>query len=179
MPRRRIPQVIDGQLTPLDAASASLPTIAVGSTAWHTWLADPASQSFAFRSSQGTFTARRERREGSWYWYAYRTQSGQLRKEYLGKPAELTLQRLQAVAARLAEPAHRPPPTNQRSTSDKRRPPTADGHPLIRNTQHATLLATKQAHRHEPHPGHHPGARPPSPVARLPVPNSKLTTHNS
>ncbi len=124
MPRRRIPQVIDGQLTPLDAASASLPTIAVVSTAWHTWLADPASQSFAFRCSQGTFTAPRERRQGSWYWYAYRTQSGQLRKEYLGKPAELTLQRLQAIAAHLAEPAHRPPTNDLRATSDDHPPPT-------------------------------------------------------
>ena len=120
MPRRRIPQVIDGQLTPFDAAGTALPAIPVGSPAWYSWLADPASQSFAFRSSLATFTARREQRHGSTYWYAYKTHDGRLRKEYLGKPEELSLERLQAVAARLAT-APQPPTTNHR-------PPTTNHH---------------------------------------------------
>jgi LuxR family transcriptional regulator, maltose regulon positive regulatory protein len=39
---------------------------------------------------------------GGAYWYAYRKQGGRLRKGYLGRAEDLTLQRLDAVATRLA-----------------------------------------------------------------------------
>src|SRR5207248_9685456 len=78
-----------------------VPAILVGSVAWYTWLNDNAAQSFAFRSDHGTLTARRERQHGHWYWYAYRARHGHLHKAYLGKPEELTRQRLHKVAAAL------------------------------------------------------------------------------
>jgi LuxR family transcriptional regulator, maltose regulon positive regulatory protein len=102
MARHAIPQVIDDLLTPLDAGGVSLPATPVGSAGWYRWLNDPATRSFAFHSSQGTLTARREHRHGTWYWYAYRSQHGNLHKAYLGKSEELTPARLKDVAAMLA-----------------------------------------------------------------------------
>jgi LuxR family transcriptional regulator, maltose regulon positive regulatory protein len=102
MARHPIPQVIDDLLTPLDASGVSLSAVSVGSAAWYRWLNEAATRSFAFHSPQGTLTARRERRQGTWYWYAYRTQHGHLRKAYLGKSEELTLTRLNDVATMLA-----------------------------------------------------------------------------
>ena len=59
----------------------------VDSPTWVAWLRDPATQSFSFRGSSGTFTARKERRSGGddEYWTAYRKRGGKLRKVYLGK----------------------------------------------------------------------------------------------
>jgi len=101
MARHRIPQVIDGHLQQIDTTDGSLPAIVVGSAAWYTWLKGEATQSFAYRSTLGSLTARRERQHGKGYWYAYRTQHGQLHKAYLGKPEELTRERLNKVAAAL------------------------------------------------------------------------------
>jgi LuxR family maltose regulon positive regulatory protein len=101
MARRRIPQVIDGHLQQIDTTDGSLPAIVVGSAAWYAWLKGEATQSFAYRSTLGSLTARRERLHGKGYWYAYRTQHGQLHKAYLGKPEELTRERLNKVAAAL------------------------------------------------------------------------------
>src|SRR5438067_813213 len=95
MVQHGIPQVIDDQLNLLNDTDRSVPAILVGSVAWYTWLNDTAAQSFAFRSDHGTLTARREGQHGHWYWYAYRTRHGHLHKAYLGKPEELTRQRLQ------------------------------------------------------------------------------------
>ena len=130
MARHPIPQVIDDQLTPLDITGGSLPTIQVGSADWYAWLNEAAARSFAYHSAQGFLTARRERRKGAWYWYAYRTRNGQLHKAYLGKAEELTSIRLNHVAAMLSvetvagtqEPATRqdaspPVPTSLSSTS--------------------------------------------------------------
>lgn len=102
MARHPIPQVIDDQLTPLDVTGGSLPTIQVGSVDWYAWLKEEATRSFAYHSAQGFLTARRERRKGIWYWYAYRTRNGQLHKAYLGKAEELTSIRLKHVAAMLS-----------------------------------------------------------------------------
>jgi predicted ATPase/DNA-binding CsgD family transcriptional regulator len=108
--RRRIPQVRDDRLAPLDAGGGELPTLPVGSAAWFAWLAEPAHVSFAYAGTPGRFTARREQRHGRGYWYAYRRQDGRLRKQYLGPPDELTPARLATVAARLAAaPADSPP----------------------------------------------------------------------
>jgi LuxR family transcriptional regulator, maltose regulon positive regulatory protein len=102
MARRAISQIINDHLIPPDHTKRSLETIQVGSQAWYTWLNEPGTGSFAFRSSQGTLTARREQRHGTWYWYAYRTQDGHLQKVYLGKSEELTLARLHEAAASLS-----------------------------------------------------------------------------
>src|SRR2546421_4573503 len=101
MARQRIPQVVDGHLQLVNGTDGFRSTILVGSSAWYGWLKEEAAQSFAFRSAQGALTVRREQSHGNWYWYAYRTQQGQLHKAYLGKHEELTPERLHDVAATL------------------------------------------------------------------------------
>src|SRR5215213_1710431 len=77
--------------------------VLVGTPAWYAWL-DQAT-TFAFADASGRFTARKERREGvNGYWKAYRKRAGLVRGTYLGKTPDLTLERLQAAAATLAEP---------------------------------------------------------------------------
>jgi len=75
----------------------------VGSAARYEWL--KTASPFTFTCDQGTFTARAERagnRRGGWYWKAYRAQGGKLHRAYLGKPEDMTLARLTAVAQALA-----------------------------------------------------------------------------
>jgi LuxR family transcriptional regulator, maltose regulon positive regulatory protein len=77
--------------------------LAVETPAWFAWLAT--ASAFAFKSDNGTFTARKERagnQRGGWYWKAYRTQHGKHFSLYLGKAEALTLERLNAVAQALA-----------------------------------------------------------------------------
>jgi LuxR family maltose regulon positive regulatory protein len=117
MARHAIPRVIDNHLLPPESADASFPPIPIGSEAWYAWLTQPVPRSFAFSSPQGTSTARREERHGTWYWYAYRSQSGRLHKAYLGKSEELTLARLHEVATVLAaEGATSPRPSDTPSS---------------------------------------------------------------
>src|SRR5437588_10403262 len=103
MARQAIPRVIDDHLlSPIISANASFTPIQVGSESWYAWLNEPTPRSFAFSSPRGTLTARREERHGTWYWYAYRFQSGRLHKAYLGKAEELTLPRLHEAATVLS-----------------------------------------------------------------------------
>lgn len=77
-------------------------TIMLDMPEWYAWL-DTAT-TFTFRSTAGTFTARKERagnNRGGRYWKAYRKRAGKLYSAYLGKAETVTLQRLQAVAAQL------------------------------------------------------------------------------
>jgi len=101
MTRSRLPLVSGNHLLGLDGAGDHLAPVVVGSDAWYTWLADQQVQSFSFKSYLGAFTARRERKRHGWYWYAYLKREGKLRKAYLGKTEEMTLERLNAVAAAL------------------------------------------------------------------------------
>lgn len=101
--RRPIPQVTGDQLVRLDETGERLPPVPVESADWYAWLNAEDTRSFAVRTPQGTFTARRERQHGSWYWYAYRTRGAKLRKVYLGKSEELTRDRLNEAAASLAD----------------------------------------------------------------------------
>jgi LuxR family maltose regulon positive regulatory protein len=97
----RIPSVANGLLDvgAPDGAAA----LAVGSPAWFAWLADDAARSFAFRSADGSYTARKEHRgRRGVYWVAYRTARGRQHKAYLGKAEELTPERLTDAAAALA-----------------------------------------------------------------------------
>jgi LuxR family maltose regulon positive regulatory protein len=82
-------------------AGAASPLL-VGTPTWYSWLETVTS--FAFVSAHGRFTARKERpwRAGG-YWKAYRKQAGHLQTAYLGKSADLTLDRLTHVARQLAE----------------------------------------------------------------------------
>ena len=100
MVHRSLPRVLDDQLMLPDRADQSFLAIQVGSDAWYAWLNEPATRSFAFHSPQGTLTARREHRRGTWH--AYRTREGHLHKIYLGKSEELTLVRLHAAATLLS-----------------------------------------------------------------------------
>src|SRR5918997_1216736 len=99
---RRIPQVADGVLRVLDPSGG--PEIAVASPSWIAWLTDPATRSFSFQGTSGRYTARKEHRSrGGEYWIAYRKQGGKLHKAYLGKAEDVTLARLEDVAAAMAD----------------------------------------------------------------------------
>src|SRR5256885_132447 len=102
MTRGRLPLVSNNHVLGLNGIGEQIAPVVVGSGAWYTWLGDQQIQSFSFRNPLGSFTARRERKRHGWYWYAYRKRTGRLRKAYLGKTEELTLERLNAVAVALA-----------------------------------------------------------------------------
>jgi LuxR family maltose regulon positive regulatory protein len=77
--------------------------IVVGAPDWFQWL--ETATMFTFASAQRAFTARRERASsgrGGWYWRAYHDRAGVRQRVYLGVAAELSLERLEAVAAQLA-----------------------------------------------------------------------------
>jgi LuxR family transcriptional regulator, maltose regulon positive regulatory protein len=76
-------------------------SISIGSQAWWGWLNAEHTTTFRFENVQGSFTARREHKNGSWYWYAYRKKSGKLRKVYLGKSEELTPELMDSAVALL------------------------------------------------------------------------------
>src|SRR5437667_4774839 len=141
MARHAIPRVIDNHLLPPESTDASFPPILVGSEAWYAWLSQPSPRSFAFFSPQGTLTARREERHGTWYWYAYRSQSGRLHKAYLGKSEELTLPRLHEAATVLsAEGATSPQPPDTLSSPQ---PPAAAPLSSAASLPSLHLLTTK------------------------------------
>ena len=118
---RPIPLVTAGVLRVLEPPGE--PTITVDSPGWAAWLRDPATRSFSFRGSNGTFTARKERRSGSEeYWSAYRKRGGKLRKVYLGKAEKLTLARLEDTATILAGRGE-----GKVTTADDAGPTRADG----------------------------------------------------
>jgi predicted ATPase/DNA-binding CsgD family transcriptional regulator/Tfp pilus assembly protein PilF len=76
--------------------------VMLGTPEWYAWLA--MASTFTFRSTSGTFTARKERagnQRGGWYWKAYRKHEGKLFSAYIGKSESLTIARLHTVAARL------------------------------------------------------------------------------
>jgi len=105
---RATSHITDGILTYHDAMQEH--TIAVGGSLWWQWLAAEGTTTFRFEHPLCNFTARRERKRDGSYWYAYRTRGGALQKAYLGKSADLTLDRLQEVAAMLAQQSAMPPP---------------------------------------------------------------------
>ncbi|MGZ3627575.1 MAG: tetratricopeptide repeat protein [Ktedonobacteraceae bacterium] len=95
------PIIQDGVLTCLQNGCTA--TFEVGTSDWYAWLETTCT--FTFRSSHGTFTARKERagnKRGGLYWRAYRKRNGTLRRVYMGKSEELTLQRLESAATILA-----------------------------------------------------------------------------
>jgi LuxR family maltose regulon positive regulatory protein len=101
--------------------------IVVGSPAWYAWLEE--AKTFAFRSAAGSFTARKERRaETGWYWKAYRKHQGVLHRAYLGKSTDLTIDRLTAIASELARRATAAPPRESVSVLSASLQPT-DGDP--------------------------------------------------
>src|SRR5260370_16149521 len=100
MAQRRTPHVrSEPLLWREDEASQA---IRIGSPAWYTWLTG--ATGFSFESSEGTFTARKERvQRGGEYWKAYRRSRGKLLHSYLGKSEDLTITRLTEVARILTQ----------------------------------------------------------------------------
>src|SRR5215472_1781891 len=119
------------------------------SPAWFSWLEQ--ASSFAFRGQGGHYTARKESRaHGQTYWYAYLGTGQQLSKKYLGKSQELTLARLEEVAARLAAQAPEllgaveapvpPKPFPRSPTGASRHPTNAADTPALLTRQSSSLL---------------------------------------
>src|SRR5690349_2789869 len=102
MGRQRLPVVSESRLLLLEEIEGQPISIPIESEAWFHWLATENNQSFAFRHALGTLTIRRERKRYGWYWYAYQKRNGRLRKAYVVKSEELTLQRLTIAANILA-----------------------------------------------------------------------------
>ena len=99
MRRRPLPVVSqENGLRMGDGGEGHSPPILIESDDWYQWLADEQNHSFTFQYAMGMFTARRERKGSGWYWYAYRKRQGKLHKAYLGKPQQITQQRLIAAA---------------------------------------------------------------------------------
>src|SRR3712207_5176270 len=98
---RRTPYVADGVLH--IPGLRGDPEIGVDSASWVAWLTDPVTRSFSYQSPSCKYTARKENRSrGGEYWVAYRKRGGKLHKAYLGKAGDVTLERLEDVAAALA-----------------------------------------------------------------------------
>src|SRR5690349_10417028 len=104
-----LPRVRDGALRFTSSVTDEQTPILIGSAEWFDLLEQIAS--FGFEDHSGrSFTARRERRDQQWYWYAYRRRGKKLRKLYLGKTEQLEPARLQAAARELADlPPEAPP----------------------------------------------------------------------
>jgi LuxR family maltose regulon positive regulatory protein len=67
---------------------------------WFSWLA--ACSAFAFQGQEGHLTLRKEARaRRGEYWYAYRCQNQRTVKRYAGRTGELTLTRLEEIAAEI------------------------------------------------------------------------------
>jgi LuxR family maltose regulon positive regulatory protein len=99
----KLPAARDSVLVFSDAEGIEHALI-IGSPEWYTWLADEQQRSFTFACPDGSFQARKERKQrGGWYWIAYRRAQGKIHKRYLGKPEELSPARLHAAAAQLSE----------------------------------------------------------------------------
>src|SRR3954454_6830524 len=92
---RNTPRVRDDTLEVKDERGH----ISVDSPQWFNWLEQHSA--FSFEHARGSFTARKERRAGGFYWYAYRRQQHKLRTAYLGTSHALTLTRLNTVAQTL------------------------------------------------------------------------------
>ncbi|MGH2601435.1 MAG: ATP-binding protein, partial [Dehalococcoidia bacterium] len=92
--------VRDGVLTYRDGELDQV--LIVGSTAWERWLQQPDVTTFRVEDGVAPFTARRQAQRGRWYWYAYRRQAGRLHKLYLGRPSDVTINRLDVAGTRFA-----------------------------------------------------------------------------
>ena len=75
--------------------------IAVGAQAWFDWLDQH--DHFVFQGDDDRFTARQETIRGGSYWYGYRRRKGRLYKVYLGRAADLTLDKLHAAEGKFTQ----------------------------------------------------------------------------
>jgi LuxR family transcriptional regulator, maltose regulon positive regulatory protein len=112
----RIPSVANGLV---EIGAPGIRGVVVGSADWWAWLARDDVRSFAFRSAECHYTARKERRRrGGVYWVAYRMAGGRMHKAYLGKADELTSARLAQAATTLAAMVDAPAPTVAGATGE-------------------------------------------------------------
>ena len=78
--------------------SQRLLTVTPAGCAWFAWL--DSVPSFTFQGQHGQLTVRKESRQrGDRYWYAYRRVGQKMVKKYLGRTTDLTLARLEEIAA--------------------------------------------------------------------------------
>jgi hypothetical protein len=100
MPQKDTPWIRRAQLPRSDG-----PPIQVDTPAWFAWL--ETADRFCYASQHHTyrFTARKEKRRGHFYWYAYMKDASKLYNIYLGKSERLTLAYLEQAAARLRHKA--------------------------------------------------------------------------
>jgi len=147
----RLPLVSNDLLLLPDRPGEQQAPVIVGSDVWYSWLTSESARSFTFRSQLGTFTARRERKRNGWYWYIYRKQKGKLRKAYLGKAKEITLERLAAVTETLVSrgesgdasaraPGGKSSPLPTASVDDRKKPGDREGRHYARFT-HTGVVA--------------------------------------
>ncbi len=96
--KRQLPIVDDGYLYVGENNEKRIP---VDSPAWFRALSDL--RSFVYKESDYYLTIRSEKRRNSYYWYGYRRIDGKLKKIYLGRDADLTLEKLKSSAAKIVE----------------------------------------------------------------------------
>lgn len=94
------PVVRDNVLWVGEGGTAVPHFLPLDSPQWYEWLTRHTQ--FKFQGTAGHFSARRETRHGSDYWYAYRRRGGRLHKVYLGKSEEISPARLELAATDLA-----------------------------------------------------------------------------
>lgn len=103
MPKRATPTLIwSAEQTSYGLFVQNDALLQAESPAWFAWLATHTS--FSFQGQQGSLHLQKETRprgkEG--YWYAYRRQGKHMVKHYVGRSADLSMTRLEAVARTLA-----------------------------------------------------------------------------
>ena len=108
--------IVRGSALLLEAASGDHVEIAAESEAWFAWL--ESALTFKFDDPIGRFSARKKRRRGAEYWYAFFRRGGRLHETYLGKARAITIGRLRAIAAKLNDLASQRPPTETTSIAD-------------------------------------------------------------
>lgn len=109
----KIPAVLAGILSPEDGA-----VISIDSQQWFEWLSSNPSFRYTPTSSNAPYTCRKEKsnKGEADYWYGYRKVGGKLHKRYIGRTSDLTLGRLEEVAALLDIP---PQPRQKTEATEK------------------------------------------------------------
>jgi LuxR family maltose regulon positive regulatory protein len=114
---KKTPVVVSGYLYTDDPLTTGL---VLDSPAWFGWLETLATVSFYYQGASGGLTVRRERKQrGGWYWVAYHSSQGKLRKVYLGPAHGITRAALEAALVRLTASSIQPTQAANGSTSSE------------------------------------------------------------
>ena len=122
---------------------------------WVAWL--ESISAFSFQGQQGHLTVRKEARpRGDQYWYAYRRVGPRMAKKYLGRSVDLTLGRLEEIAAAFPPATkHATDPTRSLAVGEERKVVEADASSVLvapSGPPRDPLLATRL---HWPRPHSH------------------------